>query len=428
MASIKAKPNGTYLITVSLGRDRNQKQLFERITFKPTKTTPKAIEKEVQQFANDFEKKVKEGEFFSGEKITFKDFMEVWEKNWAVDHLTQSVREGYVDILERRVLPVIGSLKISKISASHIQNIYLKMRDEGKAPKTIRRTHTAINSVFRYAYKMGVVQENVCNRCEMPKLKTDTDLHYYTVEQAKKLLSLLTQDYTTTHKAHTRTLKKTGESYIVPEYIETHHIPTQWKSYFTLAIYGGFRRGEMVALTWEDIDFEKETISINKAVAKTKTGQIIKETKTVAGNREIKMPSSCFSLLKEWKLEQMGLSMSLGEKWTGYRGKSFDKNWVYIQLDSGARMDVDTPSHKFKSILNLYNSNCENEEDKLPIIRLHDLRHTSATLLLSQNVDIETVSHRMGHSKASITLDVYGHWLKETDEKASNVLNQMFAM
>ena len=90
-------------------------------------------------------------------------------------------------------------------------------------------------------------------------------------------------------------------------------------------------------------------------------------------------------------------------------------------------MNLDTPYHKFKEVIALYNAQCEKEEDKLPNIRLHDLRHTSATLLLSENVDIETVSHRLGHSKASVTLDVYGHWLKETDEKASDTLENLFA-
>ena len=73
----------------------------------------------------------------------------------------------------------------------------------------------------------------------------------------------------------------------------------------------------------------------------------------------------------------------------------------------------------------MYNKNCEKEENRLPLIRLHDLRHTSATLLLSNDVDIETVSRRLGHSKASVTLDIYGHALPENDRKAANALEKM---
>ena len=74
----------------------------------------------------------------------------------------------------------------------------------------------------------------------------------------------------------------------------------------------------------------------------------------------------------------------------------------------------------------MYNESCEREEDKLPLIRLHDLRHTSATILLSEGVDIETVSHRLGHKKCSVTLDVYGHWMEDNDRKASEKLEEVF--
>ena len=179
-------------------------------------------------------------------------------------------------------------------------------------------------------------------------------------------------------------------------------------------------------LTWNDVDFKSRTISINKAITKTKEGQFVKETKTVAGNREIMLPSQCFEVLKEWKLKQMELALSLGDEWQGETGKDFDKNYIFIQLENGSRMDIDTPTHKFKKAIRNYNDSCTCEENKLPEIHLHDLRHTSATLLLSNHVDIETVSHRLGHSKASITLDVYGHWMEETDRTASDTLENLF--
>lgn len=89
-------------------------------------------------------------------------------------------------------------------------------------------------------------------------------------------------------------------------------------------------------------------------------------------------------------------------------------------------MHLSTPTHKFIEILDMYNNSCTREEDKLPRIHLHDLRHTSATLLLSENTDIETVSHRLGHSKASVTLDIYGHALPAKDQQAADVLEAMF--
>lgn len=367
------------------------------------------------------------GKYLDGEKITFHAFQQIWEKDWAAQRLTQRVQEDYKATLKHRAEPAIGNMKIAKIRPSHIQSIITTMVNEGLSPKTVRHTFVAINSVMKYAYKMEVIETNPCDRCELPKMDTDTSLHYFTLEQAKTFLAALDREYTTTHRGHTRTLAKTGEQYTVPEYTETHTVPLQLKAFFTLAVYGGFRRGELLALTWNDVDFESNTISINKAVSETKQGVIVKDTKTKAGNREIVLPTVCFTVLRRWRAEELELSMKLGSKWQGSRGKDFDDNRVFIQPGSGLPMDPSTPYQRFKSIIKDYNATCEKDEDKLPNIRLHDLRHTSATLLLSEGVDIETVSHRLGHSRASITLDVYGHALETKDSKASETLGNLFA-
>lgn len=100
-----------------------------------------------------------------------------------------------------------------------------------------------------------------------------------------------------------------------------------------------------------------------------------------------------------------------------------DDQPLFVQ-DDGRRMDLDTITHKMPKLIRQYN-HCANVSDTLPVIRFHDLRHTSATLLLAAGADIETVSHRLGHSQASVTLDVYGHWMKETDKTAADTLGRL---
>ena len=105
---------------------------------------------------------------------------------------------------------------------------------------------------------------------------------------------------------------------------------------------------------------------------------------------------------------------------------SFDENTVFIQNKAiGQPLNLSSPGHKFHEIIDLYNATCKKEADKLPHIRLHDLRHTGATLLLGNNTDIETVSKRLGHAKASVTLDIYGHALPENDKTAAKTLEAM---
>ena len=420
MASITNR-NGSYRITVTSGTDVDGKKIRETITYKPTAKTPKAIEKEVQRFADEFEERVKNGKYLSGEKMTFAEVVESWKNDSSYTDLTPSGQESYDDQLRLKIMPVIGNMKIAKISPIHIQKIRDNLIQDNYAPKSIRRTFTVMNSVFNYAVSLRITSENPCKAVRLPKNKTDKNLHYFTVDQAQRFMNSLSGEFTVNHPEKIRTNGR-----IIPAHSEIVTIPFQFQVYFTIAIHSGFRRGEMIALTWEDVDFDNRTISIEKAVARCrKEGAYTKDPKTEAGHRTIKLPSICFDLLKEWKIRQKEESLLLGSDWKGYKRKQFDKNRIFIQKN-GLPMDLSTPTHKFKEIIEMYNNSVQNDEDKLPDIRLHDLRHTSATLLLAYGADIETVSNRLGHSKASVTLDVYGHALKSMDSKASDLLESIF--
>lgn len=428
MACINKRGN-TYRIIVSVGRDSAGKQLTKSCTFKPTEKTPKRIEKEVRRYAEEFEKKVLNGEYLDGEQITFDQFIEVWKTEWAEQKLTLRIQEEYADHLRLKASPVIGHMKLAKIKPLHIQSIVTDLQKRGYAPKTIKYTYTAINSVLKYAYRMEVIATNPCDRVELPTMKNVSEMQFFTEDQAQRFLSFLySGEYTKHYKEHTRTRKATGKTFVVKGYDEIRKIPLQHQVFFTLSIYGGFRRGELIALTWNDIDFRNKTVSINKSVSKTKYKQFEKDPKTAAGNRTIKLPDHCFSLLKKWQIKEKELCMKLGSKWEGYRGKEFDYNNIFISMDSGRRMDVDTPTHVFKDYLLAYNDNCTLEDDKLPLIRLHDLRHTNATLLLGNGADIETVANRLGHEKASVTLDIYGHAIEANDEAAAATLEKLLAV
>ena len=427
MAEI-VKRGDTYKIVVNNGRDpETGKKIREITTFRPTAKTPKAIEKEVEAFAEDFERRVKAKEIYSGDKITFAQFVETWRENFLCQKSERAQVEYYKEI-EKRFLPSLRYMKLSHIKAQHIDAVINEMKRSGYAAKTIRYTFTAINSVMKYAYKKGMINENPCDRCDdLPKVVHDNELHYFTVDQAKRFLSALDLEYEWINKAHIRHFKN-GKSFEVKAYSEFFPVPFQFKVFFYIAIFGGFRKAEILALTWDDINYEKQSISINKAIAKGLQGEIVKDPKTAAGIREITLPAECFELLRQWENEQRELSLKLGTAWTGYRGKDFGNNFIFIDMTSGRRMCLDTPYHKFKEIIEAYNTQkATSEEEKLPDIRLHDLRHTSATLLLANNTDIETVSKRLGHSKASVTLDVYGHAMKEMDEKAAKTLEHLFA-
>ena len=440
MANIEARKNKegkitSYRITVSLGYDDDGTKIVERTAYKPKATTPAKARKEVEQFAVEFEKLVEDGTAFtSGDRITFKEFVKFWEDNSLNQKvlsgtLTQSVKESYIATLNYHVVPYIGNMKLNKIKATHIDKIVTRLLNEGKKPTTIRNVFGCVRSCLNYAVRKDIIRENPCVRCEpLPVIKRNGKLHTFSEDQVRRFLSeALVKEYEVRISGHTRSYSEKGEGkpFEVHTYTEHRSVPLQFRVYFTLAVYGGFRRGELIGLNWEDVDFENQTVRIRQAVAMSDEGAYLKSPKTESGKRTIKLPKVCFDLLKDWKVEHKKTCLSLGTAWEGYRGKSYDKNPVFIQIDTGKRMYVQTPSKKFTKILKAYNQTVS-EADQLPLIRLHDLRHTNASHLVASGVDIETVAKRLGHSKPSFTLDVYGHALEENDQKASDKLEEIF--
>lgn len=290
-------------------------------------------------------------------------------------------------------------------------------KDGGYAPKTIKHVHNLISSIFSMAIKWNIVTDNPCDRVVPPKQIPACDkVKYFTVEQTEIFIGLLDQRYTSTYRSHDR-IDDTGIAYHVDEYTETRTVPTQFKLFYLLAIYCGMRRGEILALEWSDLDFSNNSISITKSTTIANGKPITKTPKTKASIRKISVPAFLMELARNYRREQLQYRLSLGSEWVG-------ENYVFIQAN-GKQMHPDTPYNKFKSIIRCYNAHIIKEEEKLPEISLHGLRHTSATLMISQNVDIRTVSNRLGHAQTSTTLDIYSHALQKMDEQASSALDTL---
>ena len=419
MASIRER-NGAYKITVSCGYTEKGKKLTKSMTYHPTATGKKEIDRELQRVALDFEEKVKTGRFLDGDHMTFTEFVPIWKDAWAKQQLTQSVMEDYEYHLGREIGKAIGYMKIGKIKPIHLQTMINNLTADGKSPKTVRYIFVITNSVMRFAYQMEIVEENPCLRCSLPKVRSGNDMKFFEAWQANAFLKALREGLVV-HVSEADTVSDTGRVGRHAAYTVPYKVPLKFQVYFHLAIYGGFRRGELVALSWDCIDFSKKTVTICKSAARVAGGQIIKEPKTESAYRTVRLPDICFDLLLLHKNEQLNLIKDMGTEWKGPKGKKLNQNLV-VSTDQGKMINLNIPGKKFKKYVELYNDDCNSEDEKLPIIRLHDLRHTSATLMIASGVDIETVSHRMGHSKPSITMDIYGHPTKSNDDKASELL------
>ena len=424
-----------YRIRVSIGRDSNGKQIIQSAIFRPDPNlSPAKNKKNLIAFAIDFESKVRNGNFLDGEKITFSEFADKWLETYAKDNVEATTYQWYQYVIDTKLKVYFGALKLSKIQPLHITKMYNDLIQNGYTKGTVhknysttsfKRFHCVLSSMFETAIEWRVVDNNPCKHCKPPKVtgKKSVSAKVLTFEQAQAFLESLEKEYVTKYSEHDR-VDDTGIMYHVNEYEETRRVPYQFIVFYNVALFGGLRRGENIALTWSDIDFKNNTVSINKSTAKVKDEngsirQVSKSTKTETSNRTIALPVSVMNMLKKWKTQQAIYRLSIGDAWIEAT------DYVYTQRN-GTQMYLDSPYGRLKKIIKTYNESVDNPEDMLPMIRLHDLRHTSATLLISENVDVKTVSGRLGHAQTSTTMNIYSHYLKKSDEQASEKLEKLF--
>lgn len=237
--------------------------------------------------------------------------------------------------------------------------------------------------------------------------------------------------YEVTYKGHQR-IDDTGKPYYVNEYTESYTVPTQYKVFFTLSLFCGFRKGETLALHWNDIDFKEKKISISKSVGMTENGFDYKEPKTKKSVRKVSIPDDVIPLLKQYHFEYIQTRFSHGTAWQGDLSNGGN---LFIQAD-GKLMGHTTPYQYFTKHLHRYNEWVQNNPDKakaegleeLPIIPLHGLRHSCATLLNYLEVNIIEISKTLGHSTCSTTMNIYAHSFEEQQEEVATKVNEFLRL
>lgn len=380
MATIQ-KRNGSYSIRVSCGYDTRGKQIIQSMMWKPDEgMTPKQIEKELKRQSVLFEEACMKG--FQSKAVKFETFCEEWFEDYAKTNLRNTTYERLLQ-LRGRIYPVIGHIRMDKITPRQIQTFVNSLSKEGAnertgkplAPKTIRHNLSLISDVFGYAVKMGVVSENPCSKVTIPKGEVK-EKQIYTPAEVERFLTLLNNE------------------------------PLKYRTFFYLMIYSGFRRGEMLGLEWKDVDFENNIISVRRTSNYTaKKGVYTDTTKTKRSQRTLKFPQFIMDMLKEYKDEQDAEALRLSDRWV-------ETDRLYVKWD-GRPMQNGTPYFWLGEFC---------EKHGLPFYGLHSFRHLFCSLLVNQGVDIVTVSGALGHSCVSTTSNIYCHMLQEAQAKVSDAV------
>lgn len=426
MASIRER-NGSYQITVCLGRDINGKKIRETTTFTPDPSLPaRKKKKAVEAFAMEFEQKLENGYSMDAHRITLKDFSDRWLAEYAEQNLQGRTYDSYVSELKYRILPSLGHMKLADIRPTTVNSFLVSLtkdgaRKDGKpgglSKNTIRRSQAVLSSMLQTATEWEILDRNPCTNVRVRTESSGDKIKCFSPEEASTFLRYIEQPYKVKIKGHGRT-DDTGKPYKVEDYEIEKELQEQLKVMFILAIFTGLRKGELLALQWSDIDFEENQIHVTKAASMVQGKQIVKSPKTKTSDRIVSIPDFLSKRMRELKTEQLRYRLSVGDYWQG-------ENWVFIQ-DNGRMMHYGTPAHAFHDTLLRYNAD-KPEEEQLPVITFHGLRHTSATLLIAAHQDIKTVQSRLGHAEASTTMNIYAHALKESDRKASDALENILA-
>ena len=382
MASIRKKRN-SYEIRVSCGYDLNGKQKFQQMTWKPEEgMTPKQIEKEVNRQAVLFEEKCLKGQVTAN--VKFEEFAEQWFQEYARLNLKNTSYEKMKQ-LPPRVYPAIGHLRLDRITGRHIQQFINDLALNGRnkkngkplSRKTVVHHLNFISDIFAYAVKMNMLSDNPCRNVTIPKGETK-EKNIYTVEELAQIFELL----------------------------DNEDVPTKYRVFIKLAVYSGFRRGELLGLEWKDINWENNLISVRRTSNYTvEQGTYTDTTKTKKSKRTLRFPDHVMDMLREFKEEQDKEREMLCNKWK-------DTDRLFTQWD-GSPMGNCTPYSWFMKFC---------KRNNIRFCDLHSLRHLHASLLINAGVDVATVSTDLGHSTPTTTLGKYTHEFQEAQARTSNII------
>ena len=342
----------------------------------------KGTKKQAQEEATKIIASELKGEYVEASKETVTQFAERWLRDWADGNVSNKTYTRYEQLLRKHVSARIGSMPIQKIRATHLQALYAGLQRDGMGNKglnarTVLHVHRVIHRMLRHAAQWGTVNQNAALLVDAPSVK-GREIELLTPLQVQTALQTM----------RGRTLYP-----IV-----------------NLALATGMRRGELLALRWQDVDLDGAKLRVERSLEQTKRGGLVfKAPKTRHGRRTITLPSSAVTELRTHRKGSQERRLALG------LGKAPEEALVFGNWDGTPR-----------------SPNALTKEWQLAMqkagltVTLNSLRHTHASTLIASGLDVLTISRRLGHGSPAITLTVYGHLFK-TDDRAAAIMEATFA-
>jgi len=330
--------------------------------------TRKAAEEALREFLGHLDRG---GDPFN-DQTTFAQYA----AGWAKHHQTQveaSTWKQYEAILRVHLVPALGGMRLTKIRPAHIQTA---LDGIDRSPRTIQHCRALLSRMFRQAVAWSLIPSNPVAATSAPKAEKP-DLDVPDAEGAKALMDAA--------------------------------VGTRWELPTLLAAYTGARRGEVLAIQWDQVDLDRRRIRITRSVERLNGDFRFKEPKTKRGQREVAIPPFVVERLRRWKVGQLERQLAAGPAWHD----------VGLVCDDGGGGPVNPDA--FTRALKRFARKVGH-----PDTRLHDLRHAAATLMMEAGVHPSVVSRSLGHASEAFTMSVYGHPSNEMLDQAADALGEAY--
>ena len=339
-----------------------------------------ATKREAEKARTEILSRLDKGTYVEPAKRTLGTFL---VEDWlpAVQpRLQASTFDSYQRNVRLHVLPDIGAVAIQSLTPARLNAYYGKLLEDGRldgkagglAPKTVRYIHGIIRKALADAARWNLVPRNVADLADPPKVRSgDNDMNTWTADQLGRFLAFVAED---------------------------RYLPA-----WTLAATTGMRRGEVLGLRWKDTDLAAGRLAIRQTLVSVAYEAKLSTPKTPKSRRSVSLDPRTVAVLKAWRTQQKADRLVGGPGYT-------ETDLVFTRED-GSPIHPDRFTQMFDKHV---------KASGLPRIRLHDLRHTYATLALSADVHPKVVSERLGHATVAFTLDVYSHAVPALHEEAAD--------
>ena len=310
------------------------------------------------------------------ERMTVADFIPVWLGNVQASIRFKTL-ETYESVLRSHVVPHVGTVPLARLNPTHVQRMYNQLLDEGLSASSVAKLHTVLHNMLGKAVRLGMTNRNVTELVDVPRPK----------HREKVMLS-------------------PGEVHKLLDAARGH----RFEALFTLAVTTGARSGELLGLSWEDVDLDQGTLNIRRSLQKLKEGYGLGDPKTKRSRRQIALPTVTIRALRSHRLRQTEESLRIGAAW------SHELNLVFTTRSGTKLSSNNILNREFRPLL---------KQADLPVtLRFHDLRDIAASLLLASE-PITDVSDMLGHADPSITMKVYAHALPGAPRRMADAMDKL---